>query len=196
MAYEYGSSPKKGYDYMCFVKHIAPVLPKDDKVFFHDDSLQWRNNHNGIPLVLFRNICHWKSQRLFKKHLLNNTDDEVNERWKNALQQLGDPPFQSEAIIRALIELTELKGVGVPMASALLTAWSPDQFGIIDFKVLAVLNLSQNTTMANYVTYRNRLLELKDTQKELKNCALRQIELALWHWYPIQNAGQKKRPDN
>lgn len=194
MAYEYGSSPVNGYGYMDFVKHIAPVLPMDDRVFFHHDSLQWRNNHNGIPLELFRNICHWKSPRRFGK-VCNNEINNVNRLWENALQQLGNPPFQSEAIENALMELTELNGVGVPMASALLTAWNPDQFGMIDFKVLAVLNL-QNINVAGYITYRNRLLELKDTQPELNDCALRQIELALWHWYPIQNAGIKERPDN
>lgn len=194
--YDYGSEPINTYDYMCFVKHIAPVLPKDNKVFFHNSSLKWRNNRNGMPLVLFRNICHWKSRRLFRKYLLKNTPDEVDKRWRNALQQLDEPPFQDDAIRGALTELTELQGIGVPMASALLTAWNPDKFGIIDFKVLAVLNLSKSTSIPNYIVFLNRLLKLKKTQPELRNCALRQIELSLWYYYSIQEAGTRERPDN
>ncbi len=194
--YYYGSRPANNYDYKDFVKHIAPVLPKDDKVFFHKNSLEWRNNRDEIPLELFRNICHWKSPRLFSKYLLNNTADEVNERWRNALQKLDKLPFQDDAIMHALDELVVLDGVAVPTASALLTAWNPDQFGIIDFKVLAVLNQSKDKNTANYVTYRKELLELKNKQKELNNCALRQIELALWYYYSIQDAGTRTRSDN
>ncbi len=195
MLYEYGSSPVNGYDYNDFVRYIAPVLPKNDKVFFHDNSLIWRNNHNGIPLELFRNICHWKSPRRFRK-VYNNNENNVNRLWENALQQLNRPPFQEDAIRHALEQLIILEGVAVPTASALLTAWNPDQFGMIDFKVLAVLNLPKSTSMSNYVTYRQKLVDLKNAQPELKNCALRQIELALWHWYPIQNADTRERPDN
>lgn len=195
MLYAYGSSPVNGYDYNDFVRHIAPVLPKNDKVFFHDNSLIWRNNHNGIPLDLFRNICHWKSPRRFR-NVYNNNENNVNRLWENALQQLKRPPFQAIAIKRAFKELRKLEGVAVPTASALLTAWNPDQFGIIDFKVLFVLDLPKSTSMSNYVTYRQKLVDLKHAQPELKNCALRQIELALWYYYSIQDAGTTERPDN
>ncbi|MHC4691658.1 MAG: hypothetical protein ACYS67_02870 [Planctomycetota bacterium] len=192
--YDYGSKPAEDYNYKCFVKSIAPILPKDDKVFIYDRQLNWRRC-GKIPLGLFRNICHWKSSRPFKKYVRKNTALEVNKRWQNALQQLKDTPFQDNAIKKALKDLTELKGVAVPTASALLTAWNPDEFGIIDFKVLKVLGIDGPANIDSYTEFRNRLLKLR---KELKldNCSLRQIELAIWHYYPIQNVKEKERPDN
>jgi len=195
MKYEYGSKPVNGYDYRCFVKHIAPVLPKDDEVFLYRHSDEWRENPNKIPVVLFKNICHWKSPRRFKNVLINKVSD-VNKRWKNALHQLNGSPFQKHAIRSAFKELTSLHGVAVPTASALLTAWNPKQFAIMDFKTLAVLNMPQRKSVKSYVEFRNRLLELRSSEPELHNCALRQIELAIWHYYPIQNADKKKRSDN
>jgi len=194
MVYNYGSRPVDGYDYRCFVKHLAPVLPKDDKVFYYEGTLKWRSNINGIPLALFQNICHWKSPRRFDK-VLENKAVEVNARWREALRELNQSSFSDKGIKRALGKLDKLDGVGIPIASALLTAWNPEQFGIMDFKTLAVLNMPQRDSLRSFIAFRAKLLELKD-QPELKNCALRQIELALWHYYPIQNADQKKRPDN
>ena len=195
MKYDYGSKPVNVYDYRCFVKSIAPILPKDDKVFLYRNLDEWRENPNKIPVVLFKNICHWKSPRPFKKYVCENTALEVNKRWQNALQQLKDTPFQENAIKKALNELTKLKGVAVPTASALLTAWNPDEFGIIDFKVLKVLGIAEKANIDSYTKLRNRLLKLRK-ELMLDNCSLRQIELAIWHYYPIQNADEKKRPGN
>lgn len=52
--YDYGSKPAEDYNYKCFVKTIAPILPKDDRVFFYDRQLNWRRC-GKIPLSLFRN---------------------------------------------------------------------------------------------------------------------------------------------
>jgi len=182
--YDYGSKPANNYDYKDFVKHIAPLLPKDDKVFFHDNSLEWRNNLDEIPLELFENICHWKSPRPFKKYICENTQVKINLQWNKALQQLCIP-FENNAIKKALNELTKLRGVAVSTASALLTSWNPDQFGIIDFKVIKVLDIGRTANISSYITLRNRLLELREELK-IDNCALRQIELAIWHYYSIQ----------
>jgi len=193
--YYYGSRPANNYDYRCFVKYIAPVLPKNDKVFFHNNSLEWRNNRNEIPIELFRNICHWKSPRRFDE-VLNNTSDHVNLRWHDALLLLQETTFENNGVTGALNALTQLRGVEVRMASALLTAWNPDEFGIMDFKVLNVLGMPETYSAEDYMALRNKLLELKNTQPELNNCTLRQIELALWYYYSIQDAGTRTRSDN
>jgi len=188
MEYRYGSPPNEPYNYLSFIKHLAPVLPKNDLVFYYQDSLVWRENHNEIPLDLFRQICHWKSPRRYGL-VLDNPENEINERWGTALEKLNEPPFSDEALKRALKEMTELKGVEIPTASALLTAWNPDQFGITDFKVREILNMPDRSSAKFYIGFRNKLLNLKETHQELQNCALRQIELALWYYYAIQQTG-------
>lgn len=186
--YEYGSKPSRGYNYECFIKSIAPILPKNDKVFYYNGKLNWRR-FNDIPLDLFRNICHWKSPRPFTRYVCKNGQSEVNERWKKALQYLIEGSFHEISIENALSELVKLKGVAVPTASALLTAWNPDKFGIIDFKVLDVLGIAETATISSYTKFRNQLLVLRNKLK-IGNCSLRQIELAIWHYYPIQYAGK------
>lgn len=193
VVYEYGGPPGNGYDYMIFVGHMAPVLPENDGVFFYNGGLQWRANHNEIPLTLFRNICHWKSPRRFGM-VRNNQAQGVNQRWANAMGALNGPPFEEDAVTMALGELTALQGVGVRTASALLTAWNPQEFGIMDRRTLTVLDMPQYYTSAAYVTFRNRLLQVR-AELGLENLALRQIELAIWHYYPIQEAGQNQWAD-
>lgn len=195
MEYHYGSEPRN-YGYMDFVKHLAPVLPENDKVFFYKNQLDWRNNYKKIPLELFRNICHWKSPRRFTKNVLSryNTEDKINKHWQNALRQLKEGFFQDNAIKCALKELRKIDGVQVPTASALLTAWNPKEFGIIDFRVLAVLSMTKSFSLKSYVEYHKRLLDIRNNLR-LHKCTLRQIEFAIWHYYSIQGSGRRERPD-
>ena len=79
-------------------------------------------------------------------------------------------------------------------ASALLTAWNPEEFGIIDKNVCIVIyGEEKKITPELYVEYIKKLRKLKQNHKELKNCAIRQIELAIWHYYRIQEQGTARR---
>ena len=185
MKYKYGSSPVNNYNYVSFIKHIAPMLPQNDLVFLHDGSDKWRNSHDRIPISLFRSICHWKSPRRFRE-VTNNTRADINKHWNNALQLLDTASFENNVIRCALKELKKLKGVAIPTASALLTAWNPNRFGIMDFRVLDVLGMPDRSSIKSYLAFRDKLLKLKRDHSELSSCSLRQIELALWHYYPIK----------
>lgn len=190
-SYNYGSQPIEPYDYQCFVTHFAPNLPENDEVFLHDGLLNWRGNRDGMPLALFRNICHWKSPRPFHR-VCSDTAREVNRKWQSALHHLDGTPLQTGGVVPALGELTQLRGVGIPTASALLTAWNPREFGIFDSRVVRVLGIQVQDTAQGYVTFRNELLRLKQELPQLRHCALRQIELALWHYDRIQERGTKE----
>ncbi len=196
MKYSYGSRPVDAYTYVNFVCHLAPVLPQDDKVFYLQNSLKWRSNRNSIPLGLFRNICHWKSQR--RSRLVRQMrQDEVSNCWQRALFHLDEQVLQDNDISNALRELTQLDGVAIPTASALLTAWNPIQFGIVDFRTLVVLGMRQDSVrndilVRDYINFRSRLLQLQQDHNELHDCALRQIELAIWYYYPIWKMGERE----
>jgi len=189
--YCYGSPPKN-CGYLDFTVYLAPLLPSDDKVFFWDNSLEWRKNHNSIPFDLFKNICYWKSPMQCRL-VRNNKEREVNERWKYALGTLNKHSFNDESIESALKKLAELKGIRIPRASALLTAWNPNQFGVIDYKVAKIFEIKTVDSEKSYVKFRRKLLELKNNNEQLNGCSLRQIELAIWHYYSIQEAGSNKR---
>ncbi len=194
VTYNYGSCPRQNYTYINFVQHLAPELPMNDSVFLHEESTEWRDNYDEIPFDLFKNVCHWKSARPFTL-VQSNDSDHVNVQWNAALEALGKPPFANPEIATALQRLTELRGVAVPTASALLTAWNPNEFGIMDFKTLTVLGMPRRDSAAAYVAFRDRLLQLKNAYPALANCPLRKIELALWHYYPIDLSGPKERPE-
>ena len=145
---------------------------------------------------LFRNICHWKSPRRFEL-VRNLSYKKVQECWQKVLRHLKQQKLQEENIRGALRELIRLKGIGVPMASALITAWNPQQFGIVDFKTLIVLGKREDVekegiSISDYIDFRNELLRLRQDHNKLHACALRQIEFALWNYYSIYKSGKKK----
>jgi len=194
MIYSYGNPLNDGYDYIQFAKQVAPFLPDDDRVFLHNDSPNWRKNPKKIPWTLFLNVCHWKSARP-RRLARENSQEDINRRWRKAIEPLAEPPFDDDSVKTALAELTHLRGVRIPTASALLTAWNPWEFGIIDKRVATVLSLGENLSAARYAEFLRKLKLMRNTYPELRDCALRQIELALWHYFPLQEAGTKKRPD-
>src|SRR5271157_6500772 len=73
-------------------------------------------------------IVHWKSPR--RMALLDiNTDEEIGDSLRFA-----SDPFTPE---RSAVEvLGKLHGVGVPVASAILTAIKPEKYTVIDFRAL------------------------------------------------------------
>ena len=76
-------------------------------------------------------VCHWKSPRAIR-YIRANTPGEVRAATRAALAT------RSEA--RRLDALMQLKGVSVPMASALLTLLNPKRYGVIDIRVWQLLH--------------------------------------------------------
>jgi len=126
----------------------------------------------------------------------DNSHDEVNRCWQRAIAPLTKPPLDDRGVENALAELTRLNGIGVPRASALLTAWNPREFGIIDRRVVHVLEMKRYLSGARYLEFLHKLRDIRNSYPELCDCALRQIELALWHYFPLQDAGERERPDD
>ena len=89
-------------------------------------------------------ICRWKSKRRFKLLGLNS-DDEI----ASALHQA----IQVDSIGEATSALTELHGVGVKMASAILTAVRPEQYTVLDFRALHALGVADGSSIGLYIAY-------------------------------------------
>lgn len=73
----------------------------------------------------FLAICRWKSPRPMK-HYTTNSEEEIKQITKKAFSTLFEK--------RKIELLDKLKGVNVPMASALLTIMYPECYGVIDVK--------------------------------------------------------------
>lgn len=76
-------------------------------------------------------VCRWKSTRAIH-HVRSNTPAEIRAATRAALRT------RSERL--RLAALTQLRGVSVPMASALLTLLHPRRYGVIDIRVWQLLH--------------------------------------------------------
>lgn len=78
----------------------------------------------------FLTICHWKSPRAVK-HYSKNTEKTIQTAVCTALTTRSER--------KKLDCLTKLKGVNIPMASAILTLTNPQRYGVIDIRVWQLL---------------------------------------------------------
>ncbi len=76
-------------------------------------------------------ICYWKSPRAIRQ-VRANSPAEVRTATRRALRTRSER--------RRLEALTSLKGVSVPMASAVLMLLDPKRYGVIDIRVWQLLH--------------------------------------------------------
>lgn len=127
-------------------------------------------------------IIGWKSARIagligkntpsdVAKALRFATDKRTSERW-------------------AIETLCGLKGVGIPVASAILTMVYPDRYTIIDFRALEALGIQRDDgeeTVDFYLEYLATCRRLAQVHK----IDLRTLDRALWQW-----SKEHGRPNN
>ncbi len=117
-------------------------------------------------------VC-WKSER--RAGLL---DDNTSASIADALRVASDARTAEASAVAALVRLD---GVGVPVASAILTTINPEKYTIIDFRALISLGSNKKPpySIDFYLAYLARCRELAH---EL-NISLRTLDHALWQWY-------------
>jgi len=76
-------------------------------------------------------VCYWKSPRAIG-HIRANSPEEVRSATRAALRSRSER--------RRLEALTGLRGVSIPMASALLMLVDPKRYGVIDIRVWQLLH--------------------------------------------------------
>ena len=82
----------------------------------------------------FLDMCKWKDERqLRRSYWKANTEVEIIESSRQV--------FATDDEWKRIILLDKLKGVGIPVASAILTLTDPQTYGVIDIRVWQVLHL-------------------------------------------------------
>lgn len=139
----------------------------------------------------FVSIGNWKTERQ-KGRYENNTDEDVESITREMFEAVDKDKIKI---------LDQLKGVGIPVASAILTIVHPKEYCIIDYRTwrallwLRTLAKKGSFTFASYKEY-SELLDLYDaygnigvyhefleTLKRIgkkRNMTPRQVEMALW----------------
>ena len=117
------------------------------------------------------NIFEWKTRGRGRSRLLKNTDEDIADALKLALMAKTDRA--------AVAVLTGLSGVGIPVASAILTAIYPERFTIIDVRALEALSVDRAIiTVDFYLDYLDACRQLARDN----NVPLRTLDRALWQW--------------
>jgi len=104
----------------------------------HDDAESWMpalsqdvRRRGYFTLEEFRRVCTWKASRAARRWR-DRTEEEVVTATRNAIRCGND-----EARMELL--LAGLKGVRVPIASAILAAYDPRKYGVIDVRAWQAL---------------------------------------------------------
>ncbi len=113
-------------------------------------------------------IFDWKSHRP-KRWLAENEDDEI-EAALNLARSDADLGEKIAALVK-------IKGVGVPMASAILTAMYPDRYTVIDVRALDTLGFRDRSNLERL--YPEYLAYCRSKSTEL-GMSLRAFDRAIW----------------
>jgi hypothetical protein len=155
---------------------IEELVNRRLKSVNEDDAMQaGRSIRDGnYTRENLRVILSWKLEGLWPNKHLSELDQNDDKRIAAALQKALAAKSEKEAIE----ELDGLVGIGVPVASAILTATYPERYTIIDVNALAGLGVSNELQgrADYYVLY---LRNCRDLAHEYQR-SLRDIDHALW----------------
>jgi hypothetical protein len=103
---------------------------------------------------------------------------------RRVLAVAASPASSTRQAVEALMEL---RGVDLPIASAILAAIDPDRYNVLDFRTLEAIGHARHDVefYAEYVAFCRRLAErgLVKPQSDLPGATpLHALERALWEW--------------
>jgi hypothetical protein len=124
-------------------------------------------------------IVRWKSERLVQ-YLIGNS----NEKIRRALAVAASPDATTETAVKAL---TELHGVDLPVATAILAAIYHERYTVLDYRALEALGHARHDLRfyEEYLDFCKRLAESNIVSPQSNLPAptpLRTLDRALWEW--------------
>ena len=126
----------------------------------------------------FLAICLWKTSRP-KKRYLENKELQIIKITTSAFSENNE-----ESKIK---KLCELRGVAIPVASAILTVVDPKVYGIIDIRCMQELGMKHSyPSIKDWIEYIGILRQLK---KQFNLGAVRDIEMALFVKHRFEQKG-------
>lgn len=179
---------------------------EDNPIEYRDGSGAWRKDSDPLftsisnaiesrdyelSVAELQRISQWKLQSSRNDaNVTQNTTEAVTRQFQSALNASTDA--------EAVSTLTELSGIGVPMASTVLTVARPSQYAIIDYRAFRGLagvkpELMDSKKYADYAEflehfrtylkspdayeyYIRHVREIADTE----NLSAREVDMALW----------------
>lgn len=127
--------------------------------------------HGDYSRENLKEIVAWKSQRRLAL---------IDENSSAAIYECLRFACTTRSERTAIETLLQLRGVGIPVASAILTTIYPDRFTIIDFRALEALGVAQMPNLS--VEYFLAYLEACRAIGRAHGTTLRTLDRALWQW--------------
>jgi hypothetical protein len=124
-------------------------------------------------------IVRWKSERVVH-YLIGNS----NENLKKALRVAAAPETSVKDAVNAL---TGLRGIDLPIATAILSTIHPDRYAVLDYRALEALGHSRHDVdfYEKYLGFFRHLAEcgiIKPQTNLPGDTPLHALERALWEW--------------
>ncbi|MGA2217353.1 MAG: hypothetical protein ABSG51_04660 [Terracidiphilus sp.] len=135
---------------------------------------------NGdYSLANLEDIVRWKSERVVH-YLIANSELQI----RKVLAIAASPETSTRDAINAL---TSLRGIDLPIASAVLTVIEPERYTVLDFRALEALSHARHNVefYVEYVAFCKHLVNcgVIRPQPDLPGpSSLHALERALWEW--------------
>lgn len=140
-----------------------------------------------LTLEEFDEILHWKlgSQYKRQKERRKANTEEIIRAVTGAVFSISHADEKYETELRLSL-LCCLRGVGVPVASAVLALVFPEKYAVIDVRVWRQIFSEEKTTftLADYQRY---LTEVKRLALEL-GWTVQEVDLAIWDYDRVHSA--------
>jgi hypothetical protein len=133
-----------------------------------------KGEYRGYNLELILRIVNFKSQAVLQPGKWETWPSVVNA--VNQVLEKADKQDDECVVLERLLEL-EIPGIGVPRASALLAAWDPERFAIIDAKMFKFFRGKEDRTDDTYAAVKEIFRELDCNDEELRS-ALKAVKKA------------------
>ena len=135
---------------------------------------------NGeFTLANLETIVRWKSERVVH-YLIANSEAQI----RKVLAVAASPETSTRGAINAL---TELRGIDLPIASAILATIAPERYTVLDFRALEALGHPRHNVefYVEYVAFCKHLADCGVVQPQPGlpgPTALHALERSLWEW--------------
>jgi len=130
-------------------------------------------------LANLETIVRWKSERVVH-YLIGNSNESI----RKALSVAANPGSSVRDSVKAL---TGLRGIDLPIATAILAAIHPDRYAVLDYRSLEALGHSRHDVdfYEKYLGTFRHLAECGVIQAQSNlpgDTTLHALERALWEW--------------
>lgn len=165
------------------------LLEEDNRAARLMQQLRHVHKDKRLSREEFLQICRWKSPRAIRQYA-RNREKTIARTIRTVLSTRSER--------QRLAYLTKLKGVSVPMASAILTLINPDRYGVMDIRVWQLLYAMKSVRVKpsgqgfNFKNWYHYLRKLRYLAKKFK-IPVRMVERTLFEYHKKAQLGRLYR---